>query len=62
MERITRRRFCSDVVAVGAIASIMPYNIVAEDNSELKRIYINNRRYLGNKFKLLHCYPIVEME
>lgn len=56
MKRMTRREFCSDVVAVGVTAGIAPLPVVyaSPDKTPLKKLYINNRRYLGNKFKLLN--------
>ena len=55
MKTITRREFCSDVVAVGAATVFTPLSALSAnlDAAGLKKLHINNRRYLGNKFKLL---------
>ena len=52
---LTRRKFCAEVVAFGAVAHIDQMLVAMEvkDEKPLKKLYINNRRYLGNKYKLL---------
>lgn len=52
MKKLTR---CSDVVKAGAMVGVGPLSVVTETLAEkpLGNLYINNRRYLGNKFKLL---------
>lgn len=52
---LTRRKFCAGVVAFGTVASMNQLLLAVEDKNEsvLKNLYINNRRYLGNKYKLL---------
>lgn len=55
MKKLTRREFCSDVVKTGALVSLGSLSVAEEKvgSGELGKLYINNRRYLGNKFKLL---------
>ena len=53
---LTRRKFCAGVVAFGTVASInqMLAAMEVKGGESLKNLYINNRRYLGNKYKLLN--------
>ena len=64
---MSRRKFCKklsdSVLAVGATLCI-PSNLTAQafdEVEELKTFYINNRRFLGNKYKLLqHIRKVID--
>ncbi len=57
MSGVTRRGFCVELLAVGAtgLADGLAKTVPAEGAGAvpLKKVYIYNRRYLGNKYRLL---------
>ena len=55
MKKITRRKFCAEAISAGMVVGVSPLTVaaVSSEGAALKKLYINNRRYLGNKFKLL---------
>ncbi len=59
VSKMTRRDFCKElgvsILSIGA-SLCLPLNLVAKtvsQDEELRSFYINNRRFLGNKYKLL---------